>query len=167
MPAPVLIIAYGNPLRCDDGVAWHAADALENRLPQSDVEIIRLHQLAPEVADALRDRDLAIFLDAAYADDLKGRAGEIRVYEISGEERGQKAPGHFTHVYSPARVLELARALYGVDPKALAITFMGQNFRHGESLSPAVAGALPRLIEKIEREIKESLSKALTTKDTK
>src|SRR5579862_9528285 len=53
MPAKILIIAYGNPLRCDDGIAWRAADALAQKLSDSDVEIVRLHQLAPELAETI------------------------------------------------------------------------------------------------------------------
>ena len=66
MAARVLIIAYGNPLRCDDGVAWRAAEALEGKFPSEQVEILRLHQLAPELADAVRQRELVLFVDAAF-----------------------------------------------------------------------------------------------------
>jgi Ni,Fe-hydrogenase maturation factor len=46
----ILIVAYGNPMRCDDGVAWRAADALETNSCGGNVEILRRHQLAPELA---------------------------------------------------------------------------------------------------------------------
>ena len=39
MPS-VLIIAYGNPLRSDDGLAWHAAKAIEGKFGSSEVEIL-------------------------------------------------------------------------------------------------------------------------------
>ncbi len=31
----VLIVGYGNPLRCDDGLGWSAAEALSRSLPVS------------------------------------------------------------------------------------------------------------------------------------
>ena len=35
----VLIVAYGNPMRCDDGLAWRAADELERKLSGSEIKI--------------------------------------------------------------------------------------------------------------------------------
>jgi len=147
----VLIVAYGNPLRCDDGVAWRAADSLQEKLAGSDVEILRLHQLAPEVADAVRNRELVLFLDAACVDDNENaRPGEIRVCELSAAEIHDRAPGQFFHAYSPAKVMDLASELYQAKPKAFVITVSGEKFAHGDSLSPTVAAALTSLIGQIE-----------------
>ena len=55
----VLIVGYGNPLRCDDGLGWCAAEALSRSLPFPETEIVICHQLAPELADNLRYADLA------------------------------------------------------------------------------------------------------------
>src|SRR3954466_9885930 len=151
-----LIVAYGNPLRCDDGVAWRAADALANTFPESDVEILRLHQLAPEVADAAQNRELVLFVDAACVDDIENvRSGEIRVREIQ-TRAGHRGPGHFSHVYSPEKALDLARELYNATPKSAVITVAGENFEHGDRLSAPVASALPELLATIERLIKDS-----------
>lgn len=162
----ILIVAYGNPLRCDDGIAWHAADALEGKFPESDVEILRSHQLTPEVADSVRERELVLFIDAACADDREnGRPGEIRVREVSIQE-ARKHPTEFSHVYSPAKVLDLARELYGTTAKACVVTVAGEDFSHGQSLSAPVANALPRLIEAIQQLVAECTSRA-GTNDTK
>ena len=151
----VLIVAYGNPLRCDDGVAWRAADTLQKKF-SSDVEILRLHQLAPEVADTAREFKLVLFVDAACVDDIdNSRAGDVRVREIYADADCH-GPGHFSHVYSPGRVLDLARELYSATPRAFVITMAGENFDHGDSLSARVASALPELIARIEDLIKES-----------
>jgi hydrogenase maturation protease len=164
----VMIVAYGNPLRSDDGIAWRAADAIEGKFPESEVEILRLHQLAPEVADAIQNRELVLFVDAASVGSAKNsRAGEIRVREVPGNEPGERLPGHFTHAYSPAKVLDLGRELYGATPKAFVITVAGGNFGHGECLSAPVANALPDLIARVEQMVEDALSKPRTTKDTK
>src|SRR3954449_3083504 len=126
-----LIVAYGNPLRCDDGIAWRAADALANTFSESEIEILRLHQLAPEVADAARNRELVLFVDAARVDDVENvHPGEVRVREIA-TQTGRRQPGHFSHVYSPEKVLALARELYNATPRAVVITVAGENFGHG------------------------------------
>jgi hydrogenase maturation protease len=165
---PVLIIAYGNPLRSDDGIAWRAADALDGKFPNTDVEILRLHQLAPEVADACRKRELVLFMDAACVDDVEdGCHGEIRVRRVSGAEVREHRAGQFSHVYSPSKVLDLARQLYNASPKAYVITVAGENFAHAEYLSRPVESALPELIGRVEQVVEDALSKPGTTKDTK
>jgi hydrogenase maturation protease len=148
---PILIVAYGNPLRRDDGIAWRAADALEGKFSSTEVEILRLHQLAPEIADTIRHRELVLFIDAVCIDDIENVSpGEIRVREVSAEENRERNPGQFSHVYSPAKVLDLARELYQAAPKAFVITVAGEDFGHGESLSPGAAAALPSLVAQIE-----------------
>jgi len=165
---PVLIVAYGNPLRSDDGVARLAAEALEDKFSPRDVEIVRLHQLAPEVADDIQNRELVLFIDAACVDSAEGgRTGEIRVHEVSRKEIDERPHEHFTHTYSPARVLCLARELYGAAPRACVITVAGENFGHGERLSSPVAEALPQLLVRIEQLVESSIPKSETTKDTK
>lgn len=145
----ILIIAYGNPLRCDDGIAWRAADRLQDKFAEPDVEVLCQHQLAPEIAETLRNRQLVLFVDAACAEE-NNRAGEIRVRDLS-RELHQREEGQFSHVYSPTKIVELARELYGATANAFVITVTGQNFAHGDNLSMPVADALPELIETIRR----------------
>ncbi len=149
----ILIVAYGNPLRSDDGVAWRAAEALAPKFSESDVEILRLHQLTPELSDAVRNFGTVIFVDAASCDGSHDKPGTIRHEEIRG---GASEPARFSHVLSPKKVLDLALQLYGASPRALVITVTGEDFGHGESLSAPVATALPELVARIERLIKES-----------
>src|SRR5215471_13501794 len=78
--ADVLVIACGNPLRCDDGVAWHAADRLRSRLP-STAQIMCVHQLTPELAEDISRADLVVFLDAS----KQGQPGAVRCQTISAE----------------------------------------------------------------------------------
>jgi len=153
----VLIVAYGNPMRSDDGVAWRAADALAPKFPESYIEILRLHQLTPELADTARNFRCVIFVDAACCDGPVSKPGAIRVEEIRG---GPAEPARFSHVLSPQKVLDLAAQLYGVSPRAFAITVAGDNFNHGDSLSPLVAAALPELVAQIALLVEQNLSKA-------
>ncbi|MGB8912139.1 MAG: hydrogenase maturation protease, partial [Candidatus Sulfotelmatobacter sp.] len=70
----VLIVAYGNPLRSDDGVGWIVADDLRQRLASSNVEVLQLTQLLPEVAESISRADTVIFVDAS----CEGEPGELR-----------------------------------------------------------------------------------------
>jgi len=144
----VLIIAYGNPLRSDDGVAWRAAEVLRQKFSPAEIEIHCLHQLAPELAETVSRVPCAIFVDAVSSPE--GTPGEIRVEELSGNDPADSAT-HFSHSLSPHAAIRLAETLYGAKPQAFAVTVTGQNFDHGEALSPAVAAALPDLVARIER----------------
>jgi hydrogenase maturation protease len=152
--ARVLIIAYGNPMRCDDGLAWRAADELERKLSGSEIEILRAHQLAPEMAEDIIRCDIVIFVDAASADSRNGKPGEVRCLEV-GLPQG---PPRFSHQLSPGTVLALGRQLYGASPRAFAVTLTGQCFDHGESLSAVVAAGIPALVERIEALVQAALS---------
>ncbi len=152
--ASVLIIAYGNPLRCDDGLAWRAADELEGKLSSSEAEIHHAHQLAPEMAEDITRCDTVIFVDAAAAESGNRQPGEVRCAEIALAE----GPARFSHQLSPGAVVALARQLYGVSPRAFSVTLTGECFDHGESLSPEVAAALPALVVRIEALVQAALS---------
>lgn len=164
-----LVIGYGNPLRSDDGFGWHASRLLAEALAGQDVgaplvgalegadttpapvisdlrsqnlpvEIITCHQLTPELAERLSHCALAVFLDA----DAQGASGEIHTRELLPEALPPQA---FTHTCTPSGLLASAEQLYGRRPQAFAITVTAQTFDIGETLSPAVAAALPKAVE--------------------
>lgn len=146
----VLIVAYGNPMRSDDGVAWRAADALEKKFSNSQLAIVRTHQLAPELAETVSRCEAVIFVDAADT----GSPGEIRCTQIGSP----KVPPRFSHQLSPDAIVALAQQLFGARPAARSVTLTGECFDHGESLSPSVAAALPALVERIEALIQQFLA---------
>jgi hydrogenase maturation protease len=149
----ILIIAYGNPLRSDDAVAWRAAEILQTKV-SPDVEIRTLHQLGPELADSIRGCELVVFVDAASA---PGTAGEIQISELTSAAGESTNPPPFYHSISPAAVLGLAQQLYGAKPRTFCATVIGENFSHGEGLSPRVQASLPILVRRIEDLIQTSL----------
>lgn len=142
-------------MRCDDGLAWHAAAALDGKFSSSDVEIVRSHQLSPELAEALRNCEAVIFVDAASADAAgNGPPGEVRDAEVSLPESAPR----FSHQLSPSAVVALAHKLYDAKPRVVSVTLTGQCFDHGESLSAVVTAALPVLVERIETLVQQFLS---------
>ena len=150
----VLIIAFGNPLRCDDSLAWHAADQLEGRFSSEAVEILRTHQLAPDLAEAISHCKSIIFVDAASVDvPGNGQPGEIREIQVSSSGSTPR----FSHQLSPSVLVSLARKLYGAKPRAVLVTLTGECFDHGESLSPVITVALPVLVARIETLVQQFL----------
>ena len=142
--AHALLIAVGNPIRSDDGLAWHAADRLS---ASSELRVLKVQQLTPELAEAIADADLAIFADAC----ADGDPGELRCEEIRSVRQGL----HFTHFLAPSGLLALADLLYGKRPRAFLVTLSGRYFQHGQSLSPDIARNIPHLVDKVHELVAE------------
>jgi len=138
MTPRILIIAYGNPLRCDDGLAWHAAQKLSELNLPSDVEILTRHLLTPELALPVSQATTVLFIDATQT----GVPGELASRLLIP----QRQSSLFTHEFSPATILSVAQELYGKCPEAFSISLCGECFEHGETVSVKVGEGLPHLI---------------------
>lgn len=143
----ILIIAYGNPLRCDDGLAWRAAEELSKLSLPGDVEIITQHQLTPELALIASQSATVLFVDAAQS----GDPGDL----VSSPLKAQPMSSVFSHECSPAAILGIAQELYGGCPQGFTISLCGECFDHGETLSAKIEENLPRLIARISELVKE------------
>jgi len=134
----VLIVAFGNPLRSDDGLAWRAAEELTNLGLPADIEIITRHQLTPELALEASQAETVLFVDAAQS----GVPGDIAQSPVKAES----LTAAFSHECSPAAMLGIAQEIYGSSPQAFTISLCGECFDHGETLSTKVEENLPRLV---------------------
>jgi len=138
----VLIIGYGNPLRSDDGFGWHTSRKIARELAGRGARVITCHQLTPELAEPLSQSSHALFIDA----DVEGEPGEIHWREVLPQAPASSA---LTHTCSPAGLLSSAKLLYGRCPQATAVTVTAQSFEFGDSLSPVVSAALPKVVERV------------------
>lgn len=142
----VLLIAYGNPLRYDDGLAWQVAEQIKDP-PLPHLEIIRAHQLTPELAERLGGVKGVVFVDASQ----NGEPGTLHCEPVAAE------PGEirFSHQLTPGQLLSLAAQLYGASPLAFCVSLVGKSFEHGEGLSPEIAQALPGLLSRVRSLVRE------------
>jgi hydrogenase maturation protease len=140
--AKALIIGYGNPLRGDDGLGWHAARLFAGIATAYDAEVLTRHQLMPELAEPASEADTVIFVDAASG----GAPGRLRWRRVEP----RPGPASFTHHLSPESLLGMAKELYGRCPRAFVVSVSGESFACGEELSPTVRAALPALMELVE-----------------
>ena len=145
----VLIVGYGNPLRGDDAFGWRVAERLMELAPDPSVEILRLHQLTPELMEPLSQADLAIFIDAA----ATGEPGELVERRIEGAAASGAA---FTHHATPEALLAGAGVLYGRAPEAVMISVAGADFSLGAELSPFVIARLEEVVAAVLRLIRGS-----------
>jgi hydrogenase maturation protease len=126
-----LIVGYGNTLRGDDGLGPRVAEAVANwHLP--NVRALSLHQLTPELAEALASAEVVIFVDARPSDPQTEPSPSVTFTPITAQDDEALAA---THVSDPRRLLALTRHVYGRSPQAWLISVPGVNFDFGESLS--------------------------------
>ena len=95
MTQGVLIVGYGNALRTDDGLGWHAAERLAGDPRLAGATVLRRHQLTPELALDISLADLVVLVDASHGP----AAGTFTVTPVARAG----APGmSWTHHLSPS-----------------------------------------------------------------
>jgi hydrogenase maturation protease len=129
-PWSCLVVGYGNDLRGDDGAGPRVAGLVRDwNLP--GLIAVSTRQLTPELAEALAQAQLAIFVDARPPDGTS----DVRVEPVA------PVPGHgaLGHTGDPAALLELAQALYAARPAAWLLTLPSISFELGADLSAVAA----------------------------
>ncbi len=141
MPA-ILVVGYGNALRTDDGIGWHAAERLMEDPRLDGVDVLRLHQLAPELALDFSRADLVVLIDASR--DLA--AGTFTFDPVPRTNAGVPT---WSHHISPGSLIEMADELYGHVPEVYVVSVGVALVDAGEALSPELAAALPRVVDAV------------------
>ena len=136
----MLVICIGNTLRCDDGFAWHVADELV-RQGDETLHVLKVLQLTPELAETINEAALIIFVDAA----AHGEPGTLTCDPVASSESDLR----YSHDFTPATLIQMAKTIYGKQPKAFLVCAAGKVFEHGESLSPEVASAVPAAVARV------------------
>jgi hydrogenase maturation protease len=141
--AEVLILAIGNPLRGDDGIAPRAALDLAARTDAERLEVVTCHQLTPELAERVAAAQRVIFVDASVA----LPPGAVQSAAI-------RADGHpcaaFSHHATPSLLLSYSQTLFGKCPEAFQVSIGGESFEYSEAFSTAVQSGYAELIHRIE-----------------
>lgn len=115
----ILVIGYGNPGRCDDGLGPLAAERVE-RAGLSGVRVLTDYQLSVEHAADVAESDTVVFIDALIgADD---RAFSFR------RLLPRCADAFSTHVMRPEAVLALAHGALGWRGTAYLLGIRGCEF---------------------------------------
>ena len=138
--AGVLVVGYGNPLRGDDGIGWHAARLLATDPRLADARVLAQHQLVPELAVDVSRASLVVLVDAA----AEGDPGSVRVRKV---EPRPPAPATWSHHLDPQTLAGLAEALYGARPPMVLVSVSAGSFAEGDGLSSALERALPEVVK--------------------
>lgn len=110
-----LLIAIGNPLRGDDGVAHRVLELL-------NLDSRSLFQLTPELAKEISGREVVVFIDA------DASMTDLRVEDIVT----CSTVSAFSHIARPEQIVALSRALYGFRGRALLCRIPAADFSLSE-----------------------------------
>ena len=138
----ILVIAYGNRDRQDDGAGWHilsqVAAQLSLQAPElpgertesedGSLRLLYLYQLLPELAEDLIDYGQIIFVDAHNSPELPNL-----VFEPVSPAWVHSA---FTHHLSIGELLAITQTLYARGPAAWLLSVRGYAFEFSQELSP-------------------------------
>jgi hydrogenase maturation protease len=122
-----LVIAVGNRLRADDGVAHRVADLL------TGVTLRRVHQLTPEIAADMQDADTVIFLDADPAADHPSLERILVPCNTAGA---------LSHSMTPETLITMASRLYGFRGEAWLCRLYARDFSPSPEISPEASAQL-------------------------
>jgi hydrogenase maturation protease len=136
-PAPLLVVAVGNPSRGDDAIGPLLVERLREAGVEAGgrVELLTDFQLQVEHALDLAGRCAVLFVDAA----LPGRAGPdgVLLQRLQPDEAVPAA----SHALRPGAVLRVFRDVHGTEPPpAWLLAVEGGSFELGAGLTPR-AGA--------------------------
>jgi hydrogenase maturation protease len=146
--AGALIVGYGNPLRSDDGIGWHAARQLATDPRLEGAQVLAHHQLTPELAADISQASLVVLVDAA----AEGDPGSVSVRQI---EPRPATPATWSHHLDPETLAGLADALYGAVPPIVLVSVAAESFAEGDGLSSALQQTLPGVVETVARVVSQ------------
>ncbi|MBL7110578.1 MAG: hydrogenase maturation protease [Bacteroidales bacterium] len=132
MPDPrrILIYAYGNPGRQDDGLGNRLVEEMEEWIREKRITNVALesnYQLNIEDAYNISEKDLVIFVDAS-VEDIDG-------IHFSPVEPSEGRSEFTTHSASPAFVLALCHKIYNNHPETYLLQIRGYEWEFKEVLS--------------------------------
>jgi hydrogenase maturation protease len=157
MPPKTLFIAYGNPDRQDDGVAWYLLQKLAAHFGQELIDTNADYydmlgrnpdffftlQLIPEQVDLIVEYDRVCFLDA-HMDDQEG---DISFQTLAPHYE----PSTLSHHMTPQFLLDIALDTHERWPNALLVSIKGHEFAFVPELTNQTREladqALPRLLD--------------------
>jgi hydrogenase maturation protease len=135
----LLVVGFGNTLRCDDGVGPRVAESVE-LLNLPGVLTLSCHQLTPELAYPVSMAGNVVFVDAAV--DEPGTLSMKRLEPTRTSLVLEHAP-------DPRTLLALARDAFGRAPDAWMITVPAEVLGFGEELSPVAKRGVKRAVQAI------------------
>lgn len=147
---PTLLLAYGNPLREDDGIAPFLAESLQK--DSINIDIVIAHQLLPEHAELISRYQQVLFADAR----IGTRIGYVEVHPLDNDK--ESLQNTMTHHFDPTMLLRSAFLLYQQKPKAWCFNIESHHFDHSDSLSAPMKQQFEEIKGKLQKTIQGLLT---------
>jgi len=145
----ILIYAYGNPGRQDDGLGNRLIEELEKWVESNSIEGIELEsnwQLNIEDSLKISDKEIVIFVDASNED--------IEDIHFSPVEPSEGKSDFTTHSASPSFVLALCIQLYGKHPETYLLQIRGYSWEFQEGLSEKAEKNLQKALDFLKKKVR-------------
>ncbi len=139
-----LVVGLGNPILGDDGVGWRVADEVERRLsPGVAVDVVRAALGGLSLMERMVGYRRAVIVDAIHTGAAVGTVDRRQLAELADPSEGHTTSAHDV---SLATALAMGRATGAVVPEEIQVVGIEipPRFGFSETLSPAVAAAVPR-----------------------
>ena len=147
----ILIYAYGNPGRQDDGLGNRLVEELGKWIDNQGIVGIALEsnwQLNIEDSLRISEKDIVIFVDASNED--------IEDIHFSAVEPSEGKSEFTTHSASPSFVLALCIQLYGKHPETYLLQIRGYSWEFTEGLSEKAEKNLGKALEFLKKKLTEN-----------
>jgi hydrogenase maturation protease len=141
----VLIVGVGNPDRGDDGFGPAVAQRLRGRAP-SAVRVLERSGDALALIEEWNGIPSVILIDAVAPISKPGRVHHL---DFAGRPLPIALAPRSSHAFGVAETVELARNLGRLPRCLVAYLVEGEQFATGAPLSPAVAGAVEDVAERV------------------
>ncbi|MCP4552658.1 MAG: hypothetical protein GY834_11580 [Bacteroidetes bacterium] len=125
----ILLYGYGNPGRQDDGLGNAFIDQIEGWIAAHKIEGIELdsnYQLNIEDANAISEKDLAIFIDASVED-----LDDFCISKVTETS----SITFTTHAASPGYIVDLCKKIYHKAPPTYLVHIRGYEWAFKEGLT--------------------------------
>jgi hydrogenase maturation protease len=144
MPAQVRVLGLGNEILADDAFGILAARELAKLFPPDEVEVVESSESGLHLLDQVTNVSRLVVIDTVQT----GRAAPGTIIEVR-EQDVRAAPGNAAHGTGLFDALALARKLgFSVPTEVVILAVEAADcLTLGAPMHPAVAAALPRLID--------------------
>ncbi|MFH1177009.1 MAG: hydrogenase maturation protease [Acidobacteriota bacterium] len=153
------VIGLGNPILSDDGVGLQVARALAARLGASDVDVVESEVAGFALLELLDTWERVILVDAVMLPGM--RPGTV--VRLGPEDLATSLRLRSVHEIDLPTALALGTRLGFAMPKEIVIIAIQaeDTLTFGETLTPRVAAALPRAVERILEELRHGGSRGV------
>jgi hydrogenase maturation protease len=144
-----VVLGAGNRWRRDDGAGRDVAHRLRQRLPES-ARVVEVSGEATELLAAWEGAEAAVVVDAVSSG---SPPGTVHRFDAAAEPLPASLTTPSSHGFGVAQAVELGRRLGRLPPRLVVYGVEGEDFGHGEGLSPTVERAVGEVVEAVVGEV--------------